>query len=156
MINNLHMYLTLENIYLLTNWGVLPFWLLLLFAPNQNVTKFFVHSVIVPLLLGLLYIFIAYQIYTDGNIFEGFNLYFGIENLYTVFSNEHFLLIFWIHFLSISLFIGSWISRDGIKYSIPNILIIISLVLTYFTGPLGLTIYWFIRIFFSKKINFNE
>ena len=33
---------------------------------------------------------------------------------------------------------------------------IISLILTYFTGPVGLVFYWFIRIFFAKKISFND
>jgi len=156
MINNLLTYLTLENIFLVANWGVLPFWLLLIFAPNHKITRFFVHSIIAPLLLTTLYIYISYQIYLNGNLFEGFNLYLGLENLYTVYSDEAFLLIFWIHFLSISLFVGSWIARDSIKYSIPRIIMIISLILTYLTGPLGLVIYWFLRIFFSKKINFNE
>jgi hypothetical protein len=31
-----------------------------------------------------------------------------------------------------------------------------SLILTYFSGPIGLTIYWFFRIFFAKKISFND
>ena len=39
---------------------------------------------------------------------------------------------------------------------IPKIVTIPSLVLTYFTGPIGLVIYWFIRIFFAKKISFND
>ena len=42
------------------------------------------------------------------------------------------------------------------KYLIPKIITIPSLILTYFTGPVGLVIYWFIRIFFAKKISFND
>ena len=123
MINNLEPYLTYENIYLVANWGVIPFWLMLIFIPNNGVTKFFVHSVVTPLLLGVAYVYIGYKIYLEGNIFEVFNLYFGLENLYTIYSNETFLLIFWLHFISISLLLGSWISRDGQKYMIPKILI---------------------------------
>jgi hypothetical protein len=156
MINNLEMYLTLENIFLFANWGVLPFWMLLVFAPNQSITRVLVHSIIAPLLLAAAYVFIAFKIYQDGNIFQGFELYLGLENLYTVYSNETFLLIFWLHFLSISLFVGAWISRDSQKYFVPRIFVIVSLIITYFTGPLGIVLYWFIRIFFSKKISFNE
>ena len=156
MINNLEMYLTLENIFLFANWGVLPFWMLLVFAPNQSITRVLVHSIIAPLLLAAAYVFIAFKIYQDGNIFQGFELYLGLENLYTVYSNESFLLIFWLHFLSISLFVGAWISRDSQKYFVPRIFVIVSLIITYFTGPLGIVLYWFIRIFFSKKISFNE
>ena len=156
MINNIELFLTYENIYLIANWGVVPFWLLLIIDPSHNITKFFVHSVIVPLLLATAYIFIAYKIFLDGNLFNGFELYFGLENLYTVFSEESFLLIFWLHFLSISLFAGSWIARDSVKYSVPKVLTILSLILTYFGGPVGLFFYWFIRIFFAKKISFYD
>ena len=156
MINNLEEYFTLENIFLLSNWGVLPFWLLLLFAPNSSLTRFFVHSIIIPFLLGSAYLFVAYQIYIKGNFFDGFGLYLGIENLYAIFSDENFLLVFWLHFLSTSLFLGSWIARDSQKYLVPRFFSVISLILTYFTGPIGLTIYWFIRIFFARKISFND
>ena len=44
MINNLIDILTYENIYLIANWGVIPFWLLLIIAPNHFVTSFFVRS----------------------------------------------------------------------------------------------------------------
>jgi len=79
-----------------------------------------------------------------------------LDNLYSVYSEESFLLIFWLHFLSISLFIGSWIARDSLKFFVPRVLTIISLLLTYFAGPVGLVVYWFFRIFFSKKISFND
>ena len=92
----------------------------------------------------------------EGNILDSFELYRGLDGLYSMFSSEAFLLIFWLHFLAISLFLGAWISRDSAKYMIPRWFVIISLILTYFTGPVGLSIYWLIRIFFAKKINFND
>ncbi len=156
MINNLEAYLTTENIYLLANWGVIPFWLLLAFLPNHLITRFFVNSVIIPVLLATAYIFLAYDLYIEGEIFEVFQLYFGLDNLYSIYANETFLLIFWLHFLSISLFVGSWISRDSQRYMVPKILLILSLIFTYFSGPVGLVFYWLIRIFFAKKIGFNE
>jgi len=156
MINNIVAFLTYENIYLIANWGVLPFWIMLLIAPNHVLTKFFVHSIIVPLILAVAYIFVSYKIYLNNDIFNGFDLYFGLENLYSVYSEESFLLVFWLHFLSISLFIGSWMTRDAFKYFIPKILVIIALILTYFTGPVGLVFYWFVRIFFARKIGFND
>ena len=156
MINNLLSLLTFENIYLLANWGVVPFWLLLVVLPNHQVTNFFVQSVIIPLLLASGYAYLSYNIYLDGNILSGFELYRGLDGLYAMFANESLLLIFWLHFLAISLFAGAWIVRDSRKYFIPKIVTIPSLVLTYFTGPIGLGFYWFIRIFFSKKISFND
>ena len=156
MINNLLSLLTYENIYLIANWGVIPFWLLLIFLPYHQITNFFVQSIIAPLLLAVGYVYLSYLIFLEESIFDSFDLYTGLDGLYSMFSSEELLLIFWIHFLTISLFVGSWIVRDSRKYLIPRIIVIPSLVLTYFTGPVGLIIYWFFRIFFSRKISFND
>ena len=156
MINNLLSLLTYENIYLVANWGIIPFWLLLIFAPYNVLTNIIVQSILPFLLLSIGYAYLSFLIYSDGNIFEGFELYNGLDGLYSMFANEAFLLIFWLHFLAISLFAGSWIVRDSKRYFVPKIIIIPSLVLTYFTGPIGLVVYWFLRIFFAKKISFND
>jgi len=156
MINTLHDLLTFENIYLFANWGVIPFWLLLVFIPNHPVTKFFCYSIIPFLLLGVAYIFISYQIFLDGNILEGFKLYLSLDSLNEVYNDDSIRLIFWLHFLAISLFTGTWITRDCLKYMIPKILSIPCIMITYFAGPIGIIIYWFIRIFYAKKINFND
>jgi hypothetical protein len=156
MISTLESMLTSENIYLFANWGVVPFWLLLMFIPNHTITKFFCHSIIAPLLITIAYIFVTRQIFLEGNIFEGFNLYLGLDGLDQIYSNEALRLVFWLHFLAISLFIGSWIARDCQRNMVPKILSIPCIIITYFTGPLGVVIYWFVRIFYAKKINFDE
>ncbi len=156
MLNDLLAYINTESIYLIANWGVIPFWLLLIIAPYNQLTTFFAQSIIVPVLLAIGYSYLSYNLYLDKSIFDGFELYSGLEGLYSMFANETLLLIFWLHFLAISLFIGAWIVRDAKRYLIPKIIIIPSLILTYFTGPVGLVIYWFFRIFFAKKFSFND
>ena len=156
MLNDVIELITPENIYLVANWGVIPFWLLLIFAPNQGLTNFLAQSIIVPLLLATGYSYLSYNLYLENNMFDGLELYSGLDGLYSMFANEILLLIFWLHFLAISLFAGAWIVRDSRRYLIPKIITIPSLILTYFSGPLGLVIYWFIRIFFAKKISFND
>ena len=156
MLNNLLAFFNLENIYLLANWGVVPFWLLLIVFPNHGFTTFFAQSIVAPLILAIGYVYLSYNLYLENNIFDGFELYSGLDGLYSMFANETLLLIFWLHFLAISLFAGAWIVRDARKFFIPKIIIIPSLVLTYFSGPLGLVLYWFFRIFFAKKISFND
>ena len=156
MLNDLIAFIIPENIYLIANWGVIPFWLLLIFAPNHGLTNFIAQSIIAPLLLAIGYSYLSYNLYLENNMFDGFELYSGLDGLYSMFANEILLLIFWLHFLAISLFAGAWIVRDSRRYLIPKIITIPSLILTYFSGPLGLVIYWFIRIFFAKKISFND
>ena len=156
MINDLLALINPETIYLMANWGVIPFWVMLIIIPNHRLTNFFVQSIIVPLLLASGYMYLSYNLYLGNEIFDGFELYNGIDGLYSMFANEILLLIFWLHFLAISLFTGAWIVRDARKYFIPKIITVPSLVLTYFTGPVGLVVYWFFRIFFAKKISFND
>ena len=156
MINDLLALINPETIYLVANWGVIPFWIMLIIFPNHGLTNFFAQSIIVPLLLSSGYVYLSYNLYLGNEIFDGFELYNGIDGLYSMFANEILLLIFWLHFLAISLFTGAWIARDARKYFIPKIITVPSLVLTYFTGPVGLVVYWFLRIFFAKKISFND
>ena len=157
MLINLQNYFGTEIIYLWLSFGVLPFWLTLIFFPNPRVSLIFISSIFLPIIFSLIYSYMIYQLIINGeSIFGIFDLYLGIENLHSLFSNDIFLLIFWIHFLGINLFLGAWVSRDALRYSVPKFLSGISLILIYFTGPLGLVLYWFIRIFYSKKITLHD
>ena len=158
MLNELQNYLTFETIYLWANFGILPFWLMLIFIPHLKITRIAVNSIIIPLLLGSTYCYVLYQGILLGNIFfiEIFSLYRGLDGLYSIFSDEIFLLFFWLHFLALSIFLGSWLSRDAIKYNIPRRAVFLPIIFVYFTGPLGLILYWFIRIFYAKKISLYD
>ena len=150
-------YLTFETIYLWANFGVLPFWLMLIFIPNSKVTQIFVNSVILPLTLAAAYVYTIYQtILLDEPIFDIFRLYLNLDSLYTIFATESFLLVFWLHFLALNLFLGSWVSRDGVKYNMPRSLVFIPLILIYFSGPVGLILYWLMRVFYAKKLGFHD
>ena len=157
MLIHFHDYLTITNIYLWINFGVLPFWLLLIFLPQSRFTQIFVNSIILPVILASAYVYVLYQNFLlDEPLYNIFKLYLSLDDLYTLFSTESFLLVFWIHFVALNLFLGSWVSRDGVKYNISRSLILIPLLLIYFTGPLGLVIYWIIRVFYAKKLGFHD
>ena len=150
-------YLTFENIYIYTSFGVLPFWLLLILIPNSKFTQIFVNSIILPIIFSTAYIYVLYQsILLDESFLDIFKLYLSIDDLYTVFATESFLLFFWIHFLAINLFLGSWVSRDSVKYNISRKIIFFPLILIYIAGPIGLVLYWFFRIFYSKKLGLHD
>ena len=157
MLIHFHDYLTITNIYLWINFGILPFWLLLIFLPQSRFTQIFVNSIILPVILASAYVYVLYQNFLlDEPLYNIFKLYLSLDDLYTLFSTESFLLVFWIHFVALNLFLGSWVSRDGVKYNISRSLIFIPLLLIYFTGPLGLVIYWIIRVFYAKKLGFHD
>tara|TARA_B100001123_G_C14847141_1_gene842524 strand:+ start:113 stop:541 length:429 start_codon:yes stop_codon:yes gene_type:complete len=139
------------------NIGVLPFWLMLIIIPSSKITRIFVNSIILPLIIGSLYGYIIYQaVILNEPLMDVFKLYLSLDDLYTLFSIESFLLIFWLHFIAINLFLGSWVSSEGVKYNMPRGLIFLPLILIYFTGPIGLVFYWLIRIFYAKKIAFHD
>tara|TARA_B100001179_G_scaffold18238_1_gene11521 strand:- start:305 stop:778 length:474 start_codon:yes stop_codon:yes gene_type:complete len=157
MIDQIYTFFSTEMIYLWLNFGVLPFWFMLLFFPQTKICRIFVTSVFPILVLATIDLYLIFQISKNGlNFFEGFNLYLGIDELLNLFSDKNYIIIFWIHFLTINLFCGSWIVKDYQKINMPKALAFIPIVLTYFIGPLGISVYWLFRIFFSKKIDLYD
>tara|TARA_B100000401_G_C52317712_1_gene490392 strand:- start:42 stop:515 length:474 start_codon:yes stop_codon:yes gene_type:complete len=157
MIEEIYTYFTIEMIYLWLNIGVLPFWLLLIFFPQTKLCKIFTTSIFPIFVFSLIYVYLFYLIFKSGyNFLDNFNLYIGIKNLAALFSDSSFLILFWIHFLAINLFCGSWIVSDCQKFNIPKYLILIPMIITYFIGPLGIFLYWIIKIFYAKKISLYD
>ena len=157
MIEQIYNYFTIEMLYYWVNLGVLPFWIILIFFPQSNISKIFVTSVFPIFVLSGTYIFILYKSYLSSYDFNAnFNLYLGLDNITDLFSNKTFLITFWIHFIAINLFTGGWIVKDSQKFQINKILLIFPLLLTYLIGPLGLFLYWLIRIFHAKSINLYD
>ena len=157
MLTQFENYLTFENIYIWSNFCLVPLWLMLMLIPNSRITQILINSVIIPLLLSVAYIYVLYQaLLLDESLADIFKLYVGLDSLYTIFATESFLLLFWLHFIALNLFLGSCVSRDAFKYNIPKKITFIPLVLIYFSGPLGLVIYWMLRIFNSKKLGFHD
>ena len=157
MIEEIYNYFTVEMLYYWVNLGVLPFWLILIFFPQSNLSRYFVTSIFPIIILSGAYFFILYKSYLNSYDFlQNFNLYIGLDNLSDLFSDNSYLMMFWIHFISINLFTGGWIVKDAQKFSINKILLALPLVVTYLIGPIGLFFYWLIRIFYAKNINLYE
>ena len=157
MIEEIYNYFTIEMLYYWVNLGVLPFWLILIFFPHSNLSRYFVTSVFPILILSGSYIFILYKSYLNSYDFiNNFSLYLGIDYLSDLFIDKSYLMMFWIHFISINLFTGGWIVRDSQKLSINKILLAIPLLITYLIGPIGLFFYWLIKIFYSKSLSLYD
>jgi len=157
MIEQIYTFFTIDMIYLWLNIGVIPFWIILLFFPQSKISSFFVSSIFPYFLFGAIYIYLLYYIFIqDYDFFNNFNLYLGIDELSDLFSNSSFLILFWVHFLAINLFCGSWIVKDSQKLNISKIIVFFPLLFTYFIGPVGIFIYWIIRIFFAKRVSLYD
>ena len=157
MIEEIYNYFTIEMLYYWVNLGVLPFWLILIFFSQSHICRYLVTSIFPIFVLSGAYVFMLYKSYLGSYDFDGnFDLYLGIDNISDLFSDNTFLMMFWIHFISINLFTGGWIVRDSQKLAINKIVIIAPLLITYLIGPLGIFIYWLIRIFHAKSISLYD
>ena len=143
--------------YLWLNLGVLPFWFVLIFFPNSQISRVFITSIFPILIMSLAYIYLLYVAYLDDYDFlQNFKLYLGLNEIFHLFSSQSFLILFWVHFLSINLFCGGWIVKDSQLFNMNKILVSLPLIITYLIGPIGITIYWIIRLFYAKRISLYD
>ena len=157
MIEQIYTYFTIETLYMWINLGVLPFWFILIVFPQSHLSRIFVTSIFPFFILSGVYIFILYKSFLFGYDFNSnFTLYLGLGELSRLFEDDLYVMIFWTHFIAINLFIGGWIVKDSQKFSINKVLLTLPLIITYFIGPIGLFLYWIIRIFYAKRISLYE
>jgi hypothetical protein len=129
-----------ETIFSICNTAVLPGWLLLAVLPRWKWTARLITSVIIPALLGLVYLYLV--ITQFGKTEGGFGALSQVQQL---FQNPAMLLAGWIHYLAFDLFIGSWEVREAQRLGLNHWLVIPCLALTFLFGPLGLLLYFLIR-----------
>ena len=153
MLEQIYNFFSSEMLYLWINLGVIPFWLLIIFLPRSYLSRYLASSIFPIFLLGSSYIFVLYNAYLGSFDFNNnFSLYLGLNYITELFSENYFLLMFWIHFVSINLFVGGWMVKDSNKFSINKMIMFFPLIITYFIGPVGIFIYWIIKIIYAKKI----
>ena len=157
MIEQIYTYFTIEMIFMWLNLGVLPFWLVLIIFPQSQICRFFTTSIFPIFILSIAYGYLLYLLFNEGYDFvKNFEIYLGLNAIANLFTDKSFIVLFWLHFLAMNLFCGGWIVKDSQKFEINKIVISIPLLITYFIGPIGLTLYWVIKIFYSKTINLYD
>lgn len=137
--------MTPEQLFSAANMLILPFWLILAIAPGWRLGSSVLAPVVAPILLGLAYAFaIVPQLGGDG----GFG---SIAAVRQAFSNDFILLAGWIHYLAFDLFVGSWEARDSQRVGIPQWALIPCLALTLMLGPIGLLVYFALRLGWKRN-----
>ena len=153
MLEEIYHFFNNEMLYLWINLGVIPFWLLLIFLPQSYLSRYLATSIFPVLLLSSTYVFVLYNAYLNSFDFDqNFSLYLGLSYVSELFSESYFLLMFWIHFVSINLFVGGWMIKDSNRFTINKVIMFFPLVITYFIGPIGIFIYWIIKIIHAKRM----
>tara|TARA_B110000967_G_scaffold191039_1_gene216330 strand:+ start:859 stop:1332 length:474 start_codon:yes stop_codon:yes gene_type:complete len=157
MIGQIYTFFTLEMVYLWLNLGVLPFWLVLIIFPQSKICRVFITSIFPIFILSLAYSYLLYAVYLDAYDFlQNFKLYLGLGEISILFENKSFLILFWVHFLAMNLFCGGWIVNDSTMFNMNKFLVSLPLITTYLIGPIGITLYWVIRLFYAKRISLYD
>ena len=157
MIEQIYTFFTIEMIYLWLNLGVLPFWFVLVVFPNSQICRVFITSIFPIFILSMVYIYLLYIAYINGYDFlQNFKIYLGFGEISNLFVNQYFLILFWVHFLAMNLFCGGWIVNDSQMFGMNKFLVSIPLIITYLIGPIGIFLYWIIRIFYAKRIRLYD
>ncbi|MFT7220012.1 MAG: hypothetical protein ACI8Z1_001629 [Candidatus Azotimanducaceae bacterium] len=143
-----------DTVFTMVNTFVLPFWLLLIVAPHSKATKLLVHSGLVPVLLGSVYLFYIVGAFAFGPA-DGGNLG-SLDGLQQAFSNKETLVGAWVHYLVFDLFVGAWMARDAKRHRIHHFAIVIPLLLTFMAGPFGLLLYVALKGFWIRQFSLLE
>jgi hypothetical protein len=99
-------------------------------------------QIAIPAILATAYVALILQ---GRSAFEsgGFG---SVEEVRALFANDSALAAGWLHYLAFDLFVGAWISRDGLRRGVPALLILPCLPLAFLFGPAGLLLYFALRL----------
>lgn len=136
-----------ETLFQICNSAAPVGWLLMALAPRWTWTKKIVLSGLFPLVLGVVYLGII--VTTFGSSEGNFNSLAGVMKL---FENPFAVTAGWIHYLAFDMFIGAWEVNDSQKHGISHWLVIPCLFLTLMFGPIGLILYFVIRLIKTKQL----
>ena len=133
-----------DILFSIVNTSVLPAWALLILAPKWRVTEALVHSMLYPLVLGIVYMggLAATLFFGMGAEGAGFT---SIPAVRQIFASDMGVIVGWTHFLVFDLFVGAWEARDAKRRGFNHWLLIPCLLLTFMFGPVGLVVYLLLR-----------
>ncbi|XP_059670585.1 protein ABA DEFICIENT 4, chloroplastic isoform X1 [Cornus florida] len=107
-----------SSVFTLGTVAVLPFYTLMVLAPNAELTKKSMESSIPYVVLGLLYAYLLYLSWTPDTMRMMFASKYWLPELPGIakmFSNEMTLASAWIHLLAVDLFAARQVFHDGLE-----------------------------------------
>ncbi|PZQ17143.1 MAG: DUF4281 domain-containing protein [Ancylobacter novellus] len=135
------------NMLALIGWLALG---LSVFVPKARQAIWIVTGIGLPALFAVAYL---------GSLIAGFATgasggFGSIAEVRALFANDHALAAGWIHYLAFDLIVGTLIARDAARASIPALLVLPALALTFLFGPAGLLVHLVVR--FARGGRFTE
>jgi hypothetical protein len=134
--------MTIETLFSLCNFLVLPGWALLILAPRWQWTLGVVSSGLIPFVLALVYAGLFASRLSLMPAGGGFG---SLEALMVLYTDPYLITVGWIHYLAFDLFVGCWELRDAQDKGIAHWLVVPCLLMTFILGPVGLGAYFILR-----------
>ncbi len=120
----------------LVNLSSVPVWLAMIIAPRSEVTRWIADR-LVPLYMSLGVVYAGAL--AAGALQSREPPDFGrLEKVQELMQNPSWMLAAWTHYIAFDLFVGRWIWETSLREGRPARL---SLLLTWWAGPLGLTLF---------------
>ena len=138
--------MTPENTFQLCSTIALVGWIILILLPFWRSSDHFITGIIVTL-FAIVYAWLVFSNFSFADV-QKFNSLQGVMQL---FNNPFMVTAGWIHYLAFDLMTGLFISRNARMYNINHWIIAPCLLLTFMFGPVGLLLYFIIRIIATKK-----
>ncbi|XP_057445554.1 protein ABA DEFICIENT 4, chloroplastic-like [Lotus japonicus] len=110
-----------SSVFTLATTAVLPFYTLMIVAPNSELTKKSMVSGVPYVVLGILYAYLLYLSWTPETvelIFASKYLLPELTSIGKMFSSEMTLASAWVHLLAIDLFAARQVFLDGLENQI--------------------------------------
>lgn len=120
---------------------VMGSWALMMFLPRWRVTRTFLNSDVVPLLIGAIYMSIALRY-----VPRWFGEFRDLQTIAAFMAKPDILFVGWIHYLAFDLFVGRAILRDALERGVSQWLVAPCLFLTFMFGPGGYLAYALVRL----------
>ena len=133
---------TLETIFSVCGALAMAGWVCLIFLPRVTWVVNLLTRLVIPGLIGLVYITLMLGSLDQSPADGGFGSLAQVKRLFSV---DALLLGGWVHYLAFDLFVGSWEVGDAQKRGVHHLLVIPCLFATFMAGPAGLVLYLIIR-----------
>jgi hypothetical protein len=134
----------LNMLYLLTTFLPLPLWCLLIFRPNNTLTRRIVNNYSLFLLMGIYYLILLI-----AGISTGFDVsaITNLERLARAFGTPIGALIVWTHMLIVDLIAGYWVYHEAQRINATQWIASVCILMTLLSAPIGIFLFVLYRTF---------
>ncbi len=135
-----------DQLFSVCNSLAMVSWIVLIFFTFWKNRVNYLFGVVI-ILFALVYTWLIFSNIAIG----GFSNFGTLDGVSKLFSDKYLLLAGWVHYLAFDLLTGIYIVTNAKKNNINHWLTMPALFFTFMLGPLGLLLYFLLRLIKTKK-----